>query len=167
MRFPRVKGFQSLILSRYVWYSRCKVAFYSNDSHLSNRKTSFGYGKKSDFTKDLTASPGSTKYTHKSSFDAGKNKGITFGLEREKLPDNSYLIPQLSKFPGPGQVNFILPSMKIKSKLEWAKVIRWEPKPSILFNRKWVINNPQAQEHINTSSCNLKQEDLRYQNSQT
>jgi len=27
-----------------------------------------------------------------------------FGMSREKSPDRSYLIPQLQKIPGPGQV---------------------------------------------------------------
>ena len=86
---------------------RCKIAFYSNDSQLSNRKTTFGYGKKSDFTEDLTGSPGATKYMHKSIFEDGKNRGKSFGLSRQQSPDRSYLVPQLHKVPGPGQVNFI------------------------------------------------------------
>lgn len=81
------------------------MAFYSNDSQLSNRRTSFGYGKKSDFTKDQTASPGATKYMHKSIFENSKARGKSFGLSRESSPDNSYLVPQIHKHPGPGQVN--------------------------------------------------------------
>lgn len=82
---------------------RCKNAFYSYDSQLSNRKTSLGYGHKSDFTKTLTCSPASTKYGHKSLFEESKNRGKSFGLSRDQSPDRSYLIPQLNKVPGPGQ----------------------------------------------------------------
>ena len=35
-----------------------------------------GYGKKYDFTKDLTVSPGSTKYNFKTIFD--KNREISY-----------------------------------------------------------------------------------------
>lgn len=83
---------------------RCKVAFYSNDSRLSNRKTSFGCGNKYDFTKDRTHSPAATKYLIKSVFEESKGRGRSFGLSRELSPDQSYLVPQLQKVPGPGQV---------------------------------------------------------------
>ena len=69
---------------------------------MSNRKAAIGYGRKSDFTRDLTASPPATLYRHKSIFE--DKKGKTFGSSREKSPDTSYLIPQLHKLPGPGQV---------------------------------------------------------------
>ena len=95
---------------------RCKVAFYSNDSQLSNRKASLGYGTKHDFTKDLTASPGATKYNIRSIFDENKTRGKSFGLSRELSPDRSYLVPQLNKVPGPGQVKYMLLSTRIKSK---------------------------------------------------
>lgn len=90
-------------------------------SQLSRRKASFGYGKKSDFTKDLTASPRATLYSHKSVFDQDTSikRGKTFGLSRERSPDRSYLIPQIHKHPGPGNVQISnIFSMKIKSKLK-------------------------------------------------
>lgn len=37
-------------------------------------------------------------------FDDGKNRGRSFGLSRDRSPDTSYLIPQMQKIPGPGQV---------------------------------------------------------------
>lgn len=44
----------------------------------------------------------------------GKGKGQTFGLSREKMPNRSYLIPQLHKFPGPAQYDNSIPNkMKI------------------------------------------------------
>ena len=63
-----------------------------------------GYGNKSDFTKDLTASPPVTKYNLKTFVDVSKEHGKSFGTAREKLPDQSYLVPQMQKVPGPGQV---------------------------------------------------------------
>lgn len=61
-RFPQYNPEYSL------FYCRCKIAFYTNDSQLSHRKTSFGYGLKTDFTKTLTCSPPATKYNVKSEF---------------------------------------------------------------------------------------------------
>jgi hypothetical protein len=52
----------------------------------------------------LTSSPAATKYDLKSFVEQGKNKGKSFGLQREILPNNSYLIPQMQKVPGPGVV---------------------------------------------------------------
>ena len=63
--------------------------------------------KRSDFTKDFTCSPPSTKYLHRSVFEKSPNKGKSFGLSREGSPDRSYLIPQLHKVPGPGNVSEI------------------------------------------------------------
>lgn len=44
-----------------------------------------GYGKKSDFTKDLTSSPGSSKYNLKTIFDHNRksNKGFSISLSRD------------------------------------------------------------------------------------
>ena len=107
--FPKQKDFLNLILSiHYSHIRRCKIAFYANDSQLSNRRASFGYGNKSDFTKTLTASPSVTTYRHKSVFTDNKNKGKTFGNTRDGSPDRSYLVPQLHKVPGPGQVSYCL-----------------------------------------------------------
>ena len=46
------------------------------------------------------------------------NHGKSFGTAREKLPDRSYLVPQLHKNPGPGLVLLILSSMTMKNKKE-------------------------------------------------
>lgn len=93
----------------YFWISfRCPNAFYTFDSQLSDRKASLGYGKKSDFTKDLTSSPPVTKYNLSTFVEMTANHGKSFGTAREKLPDRSYLIPQLHKNPGPGKVPFMI-----------------------------------------------------------
>ena len=60
----------------------CPNAFYTVDSQLSNRKASFGYGNKSDFTRTLTVSPPVTKYEIKTFLDLSKDKGKSFGLTR-------------------------------------------------------------------------------------
>ena len=111
MRSPRINVLGNPIQSMHFHQSRHRIGFYIKDeqmSQLSKRKTSFGYGRKSDFTKDLTASPRATLYSHKSVFEeqTSKKNGKSFGLSREKSPDRSYLIPQLHKNPGPGKVNF-------------------------------------------------------------
>ena len=103
--FSKTKRFPSPNPEYLFRIFRCKVAFYSNDSQLSNRKASFGYGRKSDFTKTLTASPSVTTYTSKSVFEQNKGRGKSFGSARDRSPDTSYLIPQIHKNPGPGQVN--------------------------------------------------------------
>jgi hypothetical protein len=80
--------------------------FYTYDSQLSNRKSSFGYGNKYDFTQTLTVSPPVNTYNLKTFVEETKSKGKSFGTARDKLPDNSYLIPQMHKIPGPGAVIF-------------------------------------------------------------
>lgn len=70
--FRKLKGFLHTTLSIPFPLFRCKIAFYANDSQLSQRKTSFGYGQKVDFTKDLTSSPAATKYNLKSEFELNK-----------------------------------------------------------------------------------------------
>lgn len=62
-----------------------------------------GFGKKSDFTRSKAESPPPSLYLMKSGFEE-KKKGRTFGCSRERSPDRSYLIPQIHKNPGPGQV---------------------------------------------------------------
>ena len=112
--FLKVRDSSHPILSISYFIPRCKQAYYAHTSHLSKRKTSLGYGKRSDFTKVQTSSPVSTKYLHKSVFEENKNKGRTFGLSRNQSPDRSYLLTQLHKLPGPGQYdNSVRPNMTI------------------------------------------------------
>jgi hypothetical protein len=83
---------------------RCKLAFYTCDSQLSQRKASIGYGRKHEFSDNMPVSPPVTAYKQQSMFEENKNKkkGKSFGLSRDQIPDRSYLIPQLHKMPGPG-----------------------------------------------------------------
>lgn len=107
-QFSKTKRFPDYNPEYTLGLFRCKVAFYLNDSQLSQRKTSFGFGHKTDFTKPTTCSPPSTKYNTKSGFDENKMRGKSFGLGRDSSPDRSYLIPQLYKVPGPSQVKLNL-----------------------------------------------------------
>ena len=83
---------------------RCPMAYYENKSSISNRKTSFGYGNKSDFTKTLTCSPGATKYNLKNVLEESKHKGKSFGCSRNKSEDQSYITTKGKNVPGPGNV---------------------------------------------------------------
>lgn len=54
-------------------------SIYNISSTIRKSGAGIGYGRKSDFTKDLTASPGSSKYQIKTIFDLNKTsrKGFT------------------------------------------------------------------------------------------
>jgi hypothetical protein len=86
----------------------CPLAFYSYASQLSQRKASIGYGRKSNFTEDLAQTPSATMYNPNSYHEFTKIRGKSFGLSREQLPDQSYLVPQIHKHPGVGAVFFLL-----------------------------------------------------------
>ena len=105
MLFQKQKDSPSPIHSLFIIILRCKNSFYQEKlTQLSNRKASFGYGTKTDFTKTLQVSPSPDNYQIKSCFDLNKDRGSSFGITRERLPDQSYTIPQLRHVPGPGQV---------------------------------------------------------------
>ena len=104
----------------------CPAAFYSYTSQLSNRKASLGSGKKSDFTLDLAKAPPSSLYNPNTYHEHIKGKGLTFGLSRERSPDQAYTIPQIHKHPGVGAVPFCLFSMSSRN-----SQIRIPPTPSV------------------------------------
>lgn len=69
-------------------------------SSLKGKGPSIGYGIKYDFTKDLTISPGSSKYEIKNVFENNRKsqRGYTFSLSREvhfaftqKIPTKGYI----------------------------------------------------------------------------
>ena len=105
-QFSKTKRFLDMNPEYLIFYFRCPEAHYNHVSQLSKRKTNFGYGNKTDFTKALTVSPRSSLYEKRSFIEENKkkNRGHLFNVGREKLKDRSYLIPQLEKVPGPGQV---------------------------------------------------------------
>lgn len=98
-----VRGSPNIIHSTEIGIFRCKVAFYTNRSELSQRKTSFGFGNKIDFTRTVSCSPPPTRYNSKSFVEESKNLGKTFGTSRDYTPGRSYMMPQLNT-PGPSDV---------------------------------------------------------------
>ncbi len=65
----------------------CDNLYNIDGLHPSRYGVSIGKGKKSDFTKDLTASPGATRYEVRSFFDDNKAKvrGYSMGASRDVL----------------------------------------------------------------------------------
>lgn len=137
----------------------CPNAFYSFDSQLSNRKASFGYGKKSDFTRTLTVSPPATKYEIKSFLDESREKGKSFGTTREKLPDNSYLVPQLQKVPGPGFVLMMICSMITRNTRRETIVSLCVRNPSTLSRKSCPTSNHLGLELTSRLTWCLNKED--------
>lgn len=91
-------------------YCSCPVAFYEYPHYLSKRKTSLGYGEKSDFTHSSVVSPAANSYQIESDFKKDGKRGQTFGVAREvllrwtqKSPENGIIVKDVLKFPGPGQ----------------------------------------------------------------
>lgn len=66
----------------------CDKIYDTNGMRPHRYGVSIGKGNKSDFTKDLTASPGSSKYFKASLFEYNKShqKGYSLGLGREVSP---------------------------------------------------------------------------------
>lgn len=58
------------------------MAYYSNSCELSKRKTSLGYGRKSDFTTTGIVSPASNMYNIKSIFEKDARKGKSMAVSR-------------------------------------------------------------------------------------
>ena len=66
------------------------------------RKTGFGYGTKTDFTKKNFNTPSPNSYFIKNFFDVKreKNLGPTFGESRSKMTENGIIKNRLSGVPG-------------------------------------------------------------------
>lgn len=99
--------------------------------------------------------------------EESRSKGKSFGLEREKLPDNSYLIPQMQKVPGPGFVDIFLSSMKTKKINSLTIASQWDRSLLILSRKSYPTKSPLGLELIKRSSLNLDGEDLLFLNSRT
>jgi hypothetical protein len=84
-------------------------SIYNIPSSITNRKTTLGYGKKSDFTKGFYR--GTEYISIKRDFDKGNEPGVkyTFGLERDKF--KKQVVPGFKNFdkyvPGPAIYNVI------------------------------------------------------------
>lgn len=89
----------------------CPIAFYSYKSQLSERTASIGNSKKIDLNNDLSHTPPSNLYDPNTYYDFAKSKGLSFAISRDQSPDQSYLIPQIHKFPGPANVIYPQVSM--------------------------------------------------------
>lgn len=85
-------------------------SIYNIPSTFRKTGAGIGYGKKSDFTKDLTFSPGSSKYDIKTIFDRNKSssKGFSLYVSRDvpisftkKIPDKGHIALDPLKVPGP------------------------------------------------------------------
>ena len=62
---------------------RCPKSTYNGESvRRKNSGAGIGYGKKSDFTLDLTVSPGSTRYNMKTNFEENESKKRGYSLRK-------------------------------------------------------------------------------------
>lgn len=82
---PSKLGYSFARLDRFILPpANCPRTCYEENSKLSKRATSFGYGERSDFTKTYTSSPPVTKYNPETlMFMTRKpSNGKTFGISR-------------------------------------------------------------------------------------
>lgn len=114
----------------------------------------------------MTNSPPVTKYKQKTFTDLSKNNGKSFGQARDKLPDNSYLVPQMHKMPGPGQVLLFIFSTKIKKIKAMTTDSLLEINLMTSLKPTSLTKNLQDQEHTQISISTLKMEDLQSLNTQ-
>lgn len=128
--------------------------------------TTMGFGKKSDFTQNGNKSPSPNQYPTKSLFEDNKTKGKTFGCAREKSPDRSYLIPQIHKNPGPGQVPHPLLSTTDQGTPSWPNASPSAPRPST-SSKNTPIATPPAQLHTSPSTYPERTEGIRSASSMT
>jgi len=95
----------------------------------------------------MTISPPATSYQIKSFVEESKGKGNSFGTARDKIPDRSYLIPQMQRVPGPGTVFLYLLSMKMRSKSTGTLASLLVPNQLISSNPNSLLNKLQALVH--------------------
>ncbi len=75
---------------------------YNIPDKFSKRKAGFGYGDKTDFTKDRHNNPSPNNYLIKNIFDKGVEKklGYIFGESRSKMNQTGIVKKYLEGFPG-------------------------------------------------------------------
>ena len=96
--FPKAKRFQEI--------TSATGKFYNIPNTFSKRSTSFGYGKKYDFTTEKEKTPDPGAYQQHTD-DKAKLKGYTFGLSRDSC--KSYVEGHFAAdpaIPGPGAYSF-------------------------------------------------------------
>ena len=76
-----------------------------------------GYGKKSDFTKDLTCSPAATRYRLDTVFDKNRKskKGFSIYESREMIPSRGHIPLEPLKFPAPNKYENMKPKSRSPS----------------------------------------------------
>jgi len=76
-------------------------SIYNIPDKFSRRKAAFGYGNKSDFTKDNASNPGPNHYNITAYNDKMKNnKGGIFGESRETMNQTGIVKKYLENQPG-------------------------------------------------------------------
>ena len=111
-----------------------------------------GVGKKSDFTKSMTASPPATRYQIKNFLELSRNKGQSFGAARDKQPDNCYTVPQMQKVPGPKVLKNKYSTSR-KNRREITTITPCDPKQLTLSKRKRPTAMLQAQGNTKQWIC--------------
>lgn len=90
---------------------------YEIGTNMKRKGTAIGYGRKSDFTKDLTSSPGCSKYRLDSLFDKNSKsrKGFSMYESRDRIPSRGHIPLEPLKVPGPNKYNNMKPKSKSPS----------------------------------------------------
>ncbi|CAD8104623.1 unnamed protein product [Paramecium primaurelia] len=81
------------------------MANYNINRNLNNKGHSIGKGPRSDFTKSFSNAPPPTQYIISSLFNITKERGITFGISREKTKELGYITQGIQRNPGVGNYN--------------------------------------------------------------
>ncbi|CAD8193366.1 unnamed protein product [Paramecium octaurelia] len=81
------------------------TANYNINRNLNNRGHSIGKGPRSDFTKSFSNAPPPTQYIISGLFNLPKEKGISFGISREKTKELGYITQGIQRNPGVGNYN--------------------------------------------------------------
>lgn len=107
--FPKADRFNSIIKK-----GDNLNAFYNIGNTISKRATSFGYGFKHDFTKQIDQIPAPNKYKNVDNMYHHGKRGISMGVGRDKVTFSGFTVNPM-KIPGPGAysvANRNLPQIK-------------------------------------------------------
>ncbi|CAD8172116.1 unnamed protein product [Paramecium pentaurelia] len=109
MQHTNNKAKQSYSFSKAKRFSQTNTNYttanYNINRSINNRAHSIGKGPRSDFTKSFSNAPPPTQYIISSLFDIPKEKGITFGISREKTKELGYITQGIQRNPGVGNYN--------------------------------------------------------------
>ena len=76
---PKIHASKNLSFSIFVYNQSCDT-IYNIPSPMKKKGMGIGYGMKSDFTKDLTSSPGATRYRLDTVFDKNRKSKKGFSI---------------------------------------------------------------------------------------